>query len=79
LSELDPARYGLKETGESYKLKGILHMSNPNDPSSSLEEASIEAILEHLKNTYTGRIGFEYAHLPVNQSLNLGSRRTTLV
>lgn len=66
IPELDPKRYGIDEKdGKSYHLAGIVHIGKSSDPSISREKASIDRILSHLKNSYTGRIGFEFAHLPV--------------
>jgi probable 2-oxoglutarate dehydrogenase E1 component DHKTD1 len=64
IPELDPARYGIPETGASFPLAGILHIGKSSDPSISMEKAGIERILAHLRTSYTGRIGFEFAHLP---------------
>ncbi|KAJ3318422.1 hypothetical protein HDV06_000498 [Boothiomyces sp. JEL0866] len=64
LPELDPARYGIPESGKSYPLAGILHIGKTSDPTISRENAKVETILKHLRSTYTGRIGFEFQHLP---------------
>ncbi|KAI8895238.1 thiamine diphosphate-binding protein [Globomyces pollinis-pini] len=64
IPELDPKRYGIPESGASYALEGILHIGKTSDPTISRENASIETILKHLRSRYTGRIGFEFAHLP---------------
>ncbi|KAI9199524.1 thiamine diphosphate-binding protein [Polychytrium aggregatum] len=62
--ELDPARYGIPETGTRFCLDGILHVGQSNDPNISRESASIERILAHLKASYSSRIGFEFCHIP---------------
>ena len=45
-------------------MSGILHVAKTSDPTKARDTAPIEVILEQLKSTYTGRIGFEFAHLP---------------
>ena len=63
--QLSPSRFGIPEKDQRYQLTGILHVGKTNDPSISKDSASIETILAHLKQTYTGRLGFEFAHIPV--------------
>ncbi|KAI8811662.1 thiamine diphosphate-binding protein [Cladochytrium replicatum] len=67
---LQPGRFGLPESGGRYNLTGVLHVGEKNDRYVSRREASIEMIIEHLKNTYTSRIGFEFEHIP-----NISERR----
>ena len=57
--ELNPARYGIPESGQSYNLSGILHVGQRNDRTTPRENATIETILAHLKKSYCGRIAFE--------------------
>lgn len=75
IPELDPARYNIPETGATYPLAGILHIGKSTDPSISREKASIERILSHLKSSYTNRIGFEFAHLPVRLRARANNER----
>ncbi|KAI8841738.1 thiamine diphosphate-binding protein [Chytridium lagenaria] len=60
--ELEIERYRLSE-GDTFKLDGILTMGGK-------EEATVKEVVDHLKGTYTGRIGFEFSHMP-----NLTERR----
>jgi probable 2-oxoglutarate dehydrogenase E1 component DHKTD1 len=63
--QLTPSRFGISDDGnERYNLLGILHVGKTTDPSISKDSASITTILDHLKKTYTGRIGFEFSHIP---------------
>jgi probable 2-oxoglutarate dehydrogenase E1 component DHKTD1 len=62
--EIEPSRYGIKESGDSFNLTGIIHVGKSSDPSIAREKASIEKIIAHLKSSYAGRIGFEFTHIP---------------
>ena len=62
--ELDISRYGLPPTGTTFNLGGIVHVGKTSDPSISRDKAPIETIIKHLKESYCGRIGFEFAHIP---------------
>ncbi|KAI9346426.1 thiamine diphosphate-binding protein [Zopfochytrium polystomum] len=57
LPELDPARYGLNGS-DTFAIKGIL--SAPGD----VQHMTVNEAIAHLQNTYVGRIGFEFAHIP---------------
>jgi probable 2-oxoglutarate dehydrogenase E1 component DHKTD1 len=74
VKELDHSRYGIQDG--KYDLAGIIHVGKSKDPSEPRKEASLETILKHLKSSYCGRIGFEFAHIPVlhfNSSLQLNA------
>ncbi|KAI9139185.1 thiamine diphosphate-binding protein [Paraphysoderma sedebokerense] len=62
-AELDPARYGVIP-GKSYNIKGILHVGKTTDPSVAREQASAETIMKHLQSCYSGRIAYEFTHIP---------------
>ncbi|KAJ3412904.1 hypothetical protein HDV05_008768 [Chytridiales sp. JEL 0842] len=57
LPELDPARYGLKGS-DRYKIDGIVKMPG------GLKEATVDEVVDNLKKTYLGSIGFEFGHIP---------------
>ncbi|EGF80714.1 hypothetical protein BATDEDRAFT_19474 [Batrachochytrium dendrobatidis JAM81] len=65
LRDISPDRYGLTNPNEVFDLAGILHIGKTSDPSVSKEHASLETILNHLKKSYCGRIGFEFSHIPI--------------
>jgi len=44
---------------------GILHLQNPDGTPSDRTEATTDEILQHLRNTYCGRIAFEFNAVPV--------------
>ncbi|KAJ3124807.1 hypothetical protein HK098_000847 [Nowakowskiella sp. JEL0407] len=58
---LDPARYGIPYSGVQYDLTGILDILSPSGEQKST--ATIEEILAHLRETYTGRIAYEFEHV----------------
>jgi probable 2-oxoglutarate dehydrogenase E1 component DHKTD1 len=80
--ELDPARYGIPEKGQTFNLTGIcmetlslthcigiVHLGKKGDPSMPREKAPIEQVLAHLRKTYCGKIAYEFRHIPVLKSL----------
>ncbi|KAI8926452.1 thiamine diphosphate-binding protein [Entophlyctis helioformis] len=66
IPSLNPTRYGIKESGEVFPLAGILSIPEEGNPSVLRTEAPIEVIVEHLKNSYSGRLGFEFTHIPLS-------------
>ncbi|KAJ3294817.1 hypothetical protein HK104_003284, partial [Borealophlyctis nickersoniae] len=64
LFQLDPNRYSIPETGKTFDITGIVHVGKSKDPSISREKAPVELILAHLRQSYCGRIGFEFSHIP---------------
>ncbi|RUS30552.1 thiamine diphosphate-binding protein [Jimgerdemannia flammicorona] len=61
---LDPSRYGLTDPHKVYNLSGILHVNESKTDKTSLEEATFETIHTHLKSVYSGRIAYEFIHIP---------------
>ncbi|KAH9272968.1 oxoglutarate dehydrogenase (succinyl-transferring), E1 component [Batrachochytrium salamandrivorans] len=65
LNDINPERYGLTNLKESFDLAGIVHIGQASDANAPHKEATLEDILSHLKNSYCGRIGFEFSHIPI--------------
>ncbi|RUS14431.1 thiamine diphosphate-binding protein, partial [Endogone sp. FLAS-F59071] len=61
---LDPSRYGLTDPHKVYNLSGILHVNESKTDKSSRDEAPFGVIIEHLKKVYSGRIAYEFMHIP---------------
>ena len=65
--ELSPHFFGIDTSDDKqYNLSGICHV--PVSGSSSLESrsnAKMKTIFAQLQKTYSGRIGFEFEHIPV--------------
>ncbi|PWA01136.1 hypothetical protein BB558_002789 [Smittium angustum] len=66
--EIDYKRYGFNDMNEIFDLDGIIHINKSETDFSSRESATFGEILNHLKNTYSQNIGFEFMHLPDNNA-----------
>ncbi|KAJ3050906.1 hypothetical protein HK097_008117 [Rhizophlyctis rosea] len=64
LFQLNPSRYGIPTSQETFDISGIVHVGKTSDPTISREKAPANVILEHLKKSYCGRVGFEFQHIP---------------
>ncbi|KAJ3380793.1 putative 2-oxoglutarate dehydrogenase E1 component DHKTD1, mitochondrial [Lobulomyces angularis] len=64
IPELDPKYYGLNDPNQVFDLNGIAHISKTKRDTDPLEEATLEKILKQLNRTYSGRLGFEFEHIP---------------
>ncbi|KAJ3043955.1 hypothetical protein HDV00_003482 [Rhizophlyctis rosea] len=62
--QLNPSRYGVPTSKEVLDISGIVHVGKSSDPSVSREKAPADVVLEHLRRSYCGRIGFEFVHIP---------------
>ncbi|KAJ1918378.1 hypothetical protein IWQ60_007513 [Tieghemiomyces parasiticus] len=62
--ELEPARYGLQDLGAVFPLLGIVHINRGPETTEPLAEASLETILDHLRQVYCAQIAFEFNHIP---------------
>ncbi|KAK0565686.1 hypothetical protein OC861_003633 [Tilletia horrida] len=60
VAALDPSRYGLR-SDEKMATSGILRM--PQDISNGDHTSRVQAISQHLQQTYVSSIGFEFMHM----------------
>ncbi|KAJ1342023.1 hypothetical protein BSLG_003428 [Batrachochytrium salamandrivorans] len=65
LNDINPERYGLTNLKSPLISQVSLHISQASDANAPHKEATLEDILSHLKNSYCGRIGFEFSHIPI--------------
>ncbi|KAJ2691756.1 hypothetical protein GGH99_002187 [Coemansia sp. RSA 1285] len=61
IPELDPARYGLTNEGQSFNIDGILSISSSSQPR---DAATMAEIHQALKETYSGHVAYEFEHIP---------------
>jgi probable 2-oxoglutarate dehydrogenase E1 component DHKTD1 len=55
VSALDPSRYGL-ENGKEYNIDGIIWQDG------SQQNWTLERIVDHMRDVYVGKVGYEYMH-----------------
>ncbi|KAJ2777900.1 hypothetical protein H4R18_004912 [Coemansia javaensis] len=58
--ELDPARYGIVDPGESFDIDGILSIATKDGSTT----ATAAEICQALSDTYCGHLAFEFEHIP---------------
>ncbi|OMJ17686.1 putative 2-oxoglutarate dehydrogenase E1 component DHKTD1, mitochondrial [Smittium culicis] len=66
--DIEPERYGFKDPNEVFELLGILHINESETSTKPKETATFSEILNHLKKVYSSNIGFEYMHIPDNNT-----------
>ncbi|CAO3646284.1 unnamed protein product [Cunninghamella echinulata] len=61
---LKPERYGLTDESKIYNVAGILHVNESKNDPSFKEEADFKTIINHLNESYCGKIAYEFMHIP---------------
>ncbi|CAG8546415.1 38028_t:CDS:10 [Gigaspora margarita] len=61
---LDHTRYGLTDPTKIYNLTGILHVNESKTSTNSKVEANLGHIISHLKKVYSGKVAYEFMHIP---------------
>ncbi|KAJ1913221.1 hypothetical protein H4219_005298 [Mycoemilia scoparia] len=65
--ELDPARYGLTDLSKRFNPTGIIkldHQTTKHDGQVEDGAVTLETIIGKLKSTYSGKIAYEFMHIP---------------
>ncbi|KAF9163639.1 hypothetical protein DFQ26_002295 [Actinomortierella ambigua] len=61
---LEAERYALDDPSKVYNLNGILHVNESKHSAEAREEATLETVLNHLRKSYSGKIAYEFTHIP---------------
>ncbi|KAF9578818.1 hypothetical protein BGW38_005199, partial [Lunasporangiospora selenospora] len=61
---LSPERYALDDASKVYNLSGILHVNQSKSNTDAKDEANLKTILAHLEKSYSGKIAYEFMHIP---------------
>ncbi|EMD32179.1 hypothetical protein CERSUDRAFT_118815 [Gelatoporia subvermispora B] len=66
VAALDPARYGLTDPDQTYDVNGIIWTDtfSSDRSQSGPNEWTLARIVQHMRDTYVGRIAYEYMHSP---------------
>ena len=65
VAALDPSRYGLTNPDQEFSINGILWNDGlPGASPNRDEKWKLKDIVDHLREVYVGRIGYEFMHSP---------------
>lgn len=70
VAALDPTRYGLVDPSAKYNIDGIIWDKAVGEQGTADEWWTLEDIVKRMRETYVGRVAYEYMHSPSKTERN---------